>query len=62
MKSEKELKKWLETLLNHYYGKIGEEQLRLEVQIETLQSVLDIDQGTFEGTKQNFTPKTYYHN
>jgi len=50
MKSEKELKKWLETLLNHYYGKMGEEQLRLEVQIETLQSVLDIDQGTFEGT------------
>jgi len=50
--SEKELKKWLETLLNHYYGTDGEEQLRLEVQIETIQSVLGIDEGTFESADQ----------
>ena len=48
MMIKKEIKKWLQTLNNHYDGSTGEEQLRLEIQIETLQKVLGVDKGTFE--------------
>jgi len=56
MKSEKELKKWLETLDGAYqkcssqkdWDDYVEERTRIEIEIETLYKVLDIDYGTFE--------------
>lgn len=60
MKTELKLKKWLETLNKAYevcgskrdlgWGTYIEERTRLEIQIETLQKVLNIDKGSFEGT------------
>lgn len=58
MKSEEQLKKWL-VMLNRTYEACGssrdlgwgtyvEERTRLEIEIETLQKVLDIDKGSFE--------------
>ena len=61
MKSKIELKKWLRTLNKSYnvcglnrdlgWGTYIEERTRLEIQIETLQKVLEIDKGTFEPVK-----------